>query len=1192
MKVNLNTNTIQSTLEIGNKLGINISEQEVVSIIDEFNSKDNSLIVPILTSKRDNTGIFRDSLFSENDLVGSILAAKRFGVKQATAYLALKKNTEDTVDSVGHIIHNSRRLQKGIDPIRKIQITEPTITASPNIKRDNDIPQFSFGQAFSAAASRESTIRAGYDLFKKNSFTFKPDENFKPARYAIEKGFGNFIDDLEDAVSAEHADSIIADIEKRQQTLQSLDTAPTAAFLGALAGATLDPINFLALGGGTTMATRALKGALTVSSATSAQEVILQQNDPTRTVEESLYAIGFSTALGSGIGALSKSVTIPTEVIKEAEILAKKEGIKSFKTDKFQSSEKAAEEQKKLADIEIVDDIPLQDHVTADTGKLFSGLLKLTGSITAHNKIMTSEVWGVQKLGRQLISTNIASKANLKGRTLGASVQDIFEAGKSRGLAFVDELSNTIKLTAENTGKTGEEIVDILYASRDAGQPLLKGSPEFRQAYDAINEIYDNIAKKELKDLDLLADIDIHQIKHGEKYHPVDIAESSLISDIDGISPYKRDVMQVLGGYQKRLSDDVEVNQMLDEILNVKTLEDFYKLEINKMNTIRISDEIKVGKKSFKFRNQLISEIRKADNTKKPKDFKNIEIKKLVDDNPIQAYKILRDIVGNWATIFKKSDIRKLADEDELHRLRKENDVSAITGGKVGPLKSRSLSIPLKSIRKHLSKDIERSLLRYLHKIEYTKALKKAFNVDSKAAAKIHITNQLGKDAIEQINKKKLVGIEKAKLLKEVKKGESDLHGLLDLIDNTSSMPRDPHSISVRAARVLRSHAVITALGKLPLTMAIEAANVAAFLIFSPYKAMLKKYGTIFGKMDKKSAMYLNVASEDQSARLMSRGLGLGEEDMILHKPGLIEKAYTKTTGSFFKYTGALWVDKTMRKATFQRLLDENVLRMQRMLNGTATKDELAELAVVGIEKKQAKAILDNIKKHGEPEVDGLTAYNMDKWDTDAYLATTGMQKKVLEYIPRPNDTDVPDVLNTQWGKTMFMFMRFIFGAQGQKMLPRLQQLDAKSSHIVGLMTAELIMASFVVYTRHILDGKDPSELTDNPDKFLMRTIQYSGVTGIASDLAALGINLLAGDNPGDSIRDVAPGLSLLSNAQALRRVVFEDSGSERDYMKAKALIPFMNTIYLSTLSSKVAKEMAKEKSASIYDVTELTNHE
>lgn len=165
------------------------------------------------------------------------------------------------------------------------------------------------------------------------------------------------------------------------------------------------------------------------------------------------------------------------------------------------------------------------------------------------------------------------------------------------------------------------------------------------------------------------------------------------------------------------------------------------------------------------------------------------------------------------------------------------------------------------------------------------------------------------------------------------------------------------------------------------------------------------------------------------------------------------------------------------------------------------SKIEMADLASVGIGRKEAARLHKLIQQHGET-VDGQFNPGLEHWPSeDGRLFLMAIQRDMNRSINTPGVGDTPRLMSTWWGKLWLQFQTFAFTFINRYAYPTAQRIahgDRKAiASTIWLMGA----ATNVMIMKDIINGRDPSERfkNENLDSTLHEVIDRSGLLGWTS---------------------------------------------------------------------------------------------
>lgn len=192
---------------------------------------------------------------------------------------------------------------------------------------------------------------------------------------------------------------------------------------------------------------------------------------------------------------------------------------------------------------------------------------------------------------------------------------------------------------------------------------------------------------------------------------------------------------------------------------------------------------------------------------------------------------------------------------------------------------------------------------------------------------------------------------------------------------------------------------------------------------------------------------------------------------------------------------GSLLYDTIVRRALV--VAQQQLLRnsMEQVLKGNASKEIIADLAFLGIGKKDIPKMIEQMQKHGKV-IDGVFFMQPEKW-LDKNLGEK-MLKALLKDNSRisitPGVGDTPHFFKVPGLNLLTQFKSWAVTATQVYGLQSLQKTDM--NHRAGVVTL-IGMASMFSVLKDYANGKEP--VTD-PDELIWQGITNSGIVGILPD--------------------------------------------------------------------------------------------
>ena len=1130
--------------------------------------------------------------FTKNDIDGAVKAAQIFGVDQVVDFLDNGNNYYKDNTNIQNIILNEQRIKKGLNPIIDEEI-KPGLKI-PNVGNKsefNPIESEHKLEAYKEGLIAFDVLAAGinYGYKKITEHDYEIDPSFDPYKYAEETGYQEYSDWLGRAVSRDHANDIIKQIDEFNKSQQYTEDNKWSYYAGAATGFA-NPLNYIFFATKGPLLYRTLMSAAGLAATSAVHDSFYAQYDPHRTNLDIAVSLGIAGVMGGATsGIFGKELTQNLGKLKSNDEV--KLAVKNVVAGSQEQSTPAYMRKLIVEPVENIDKNPkysqvepdkleLSDYAPRKGNIIYRAYQKLTSWISTADSLMSSPVLASNKAFVNLAGTNLELNAAAKGLTPGRSMADQIRIYQGVGEMQAYKANNSLMKLFSQDAKNfdweqvklagiGAEGVEAKYIS--AVQPLVD---------------HVNFLETEARRVGQLAPENNHKLRWGTNYTPYRIAKEKLGEYANRI---KNKYNEIIGR-----SKSPEFEKSIDSELNkVNNFEDFQKTFMTKDFNIVLGNKITRSvldaagdNLEIDFRQSLIDLISK-NNQLLPEDLDKLaemEIRDISSKYVKEFRMALKDVVKTFYEDAKNMDIdRILAEETRYHsgsfsKLALERTLES-------PLHRRMFSLDTKTYIDLIdeSRIIESFLL---YSKNMSNAIARVDKFGKEAATVAGLKKLLQKTFDEDVNTQMLgMSPEKAVELQETARTNfKDILDLVDMVHGNFNVPTDPKSPLVVGGRIYRMHNTVSSLGKSQTLMTTEVTDIAMAKMFDPIKGevgdFIKKFAVA---MDEETATYLASSVDYAKVRMMGAGIQADFSEAALSTLGKIEKGMTKFTGGFLRWAGIAPIDKVMRE-TVQGVATNEVVAIAAKFATTGEIGDASKrfISMLGISQKELEVIHQQVLKYGVRDSNGYLHLNLSKWDSKAYVMFAGVDKAVTNLVAKPSLWTMPKFMSTQTGKVIFQFASFGFAQSQQKILPRLQLMDRRPAYVLSVIMADLMAGAVVTAARIKLSGKDFEDYT--PAQLLMMSIQYSNVAGIAFDMGMTGYNLFTGQDVGDVVRNVTPGLRTISNIQALYRAL-NGSGSYATYRKAASLAPLNNLIFLDYFTNQAAEYGAKHKSL---DVTKL----
>ncbi|CAB4213310.1 hypothetical protein UFOVP1451_1, partial [uncultured Caudovirales phage] len=275
-----------------------------------------------------------------------------------------------------------------------------------------------------------------------------------------------------------------------------------------------------------------------------------------------------------------------------------------------------------------------------------------------------------------------------------------------------------------------------------------------------------------------------------------------------------------------------------------------------------------------------------------------------------------------------------------------------------------------------------------------------------------------------------------------------------------------------------------------------------------------------------------------------------------------------------------VWTDATKRVSSVmsQQRISEELIKLEA---DTISKKNRSYLALLGIDRENAQGILKELRTHSTKEK-GLTILNLEKWaDREAREAmANALNLDIDSSIITRGLGEVPTLLHTEVGKTLFQFKSFLLAANQQVLIRGLQQADtAVLQGVISMVTMGMVVYFIQKKTKN-------EEVSEDPNVWLYEGLDRSGLLPVVmevmgyADLMGVGVGNALGlrepsSQPGNAVLSRAGGPTVGSakdlfdlGGSTAKKIKGEGDYTESDQRKAIKMLPYNNLFYLRGLFS------------------------
>lgn len=407
---------------------------------------------------------------------------------------------------------------------------------------------------------------------------------------------------------------------------------------------------------------------------------------------------------------------------------------------------------------------------------------------------------------------------------------------------------------------------------------------------------------------------------------------------------------------------------------------------------------------------------------------------------------------------------------------------------------ARTLLIPDDVIEEFLERDIE----------VLTKHHVKTMGVDIELTRKFGSPDMQG--VIDDITKEyqrmidETVDFETRGLLaKQMEADLRDLRGLRDRVRGTYGASKDPHALSSRAVRVMKSINVLTGMGSAMVSSVPDIARVMMVEGFTNayYKGFARMFDEQAARVARMSKKELDQAGVAIDAVLGLRAHAMADIGDIFGNRYGVERSLNEATGMFFVMNGLnLWnqaIKEIAGNVTMLRMTD-SIMRPKGWKG--LSQSEKEKLLKNGINQSDYNIMRSEIKKHGQKEGSEWLP-NTDAWTdpTQRLKFRIALNQNVDRIIITPGAGDRALWTSTELGSMLTQFKSFGQGAHVRMLVSGMQEKDGAFWSGAFLLVGLAAMINEVKRAQYGIDSDE------TPDQKLLNAIDRSGLLGSIMDI-------------------------------------------------------------------------------------------
>ncbi len=533
---------------------------------------------------------------------------------------------------------------------------------------------------------------------------------------------------------------------------------------------------------------------------------------------------------------------------------------------------------------------------------------------------------------------------------------------------------------------------------------------------------------------------------------------------------YIRDQAQSVRLFEKQLMADIQAAKLADNVAEVTRLE-------KKLAKLQMEGVTPNTAPSYVPRIYRIDKI-----MENPERFLSI----------IESYAKAQLRMGS-------GEAKKFANDvlDTVTRQKPYLDLEGATDGldwvkRASGVQARTLEIPDEMIEEFLENDIE-TLIR--HHV-------KTMGMDIEIARRygdVNMQNVLDDVAAEY---KKLMddapsSEARADLARALERDIRDIKGLRDRLRGTYGASKDPHALSSRAVRVMKSFNVLAGMGSAMVSSIPDVARIVMVEGFS--NAYRKGFMSLFNDqaatVSRMSKDELSKAAVGVDATLGLRAHAMSDVGDLFGSRYGLERGLNKATGMFFFFNGLnLWNQalKEMAGNVTMLRMTESIMKPWNKISA-ADKEKLLKN---GIDQQSHMRMQKLIKDNGE-QVNGEWLPNTDAWnDSTMRLAfRNALNQNVERIIITPGAGDRALWTSTEFGSLMTQFKSYGQGAMVRMATAGLQEKDGAFWQGAFLIVGMAAMINEIKRAQYGLDKEEDF------DQKLINAVDRSGILGWAMDV-------------------------------------------------------------------------------------------
>lgn len=406
--------------------------------------------------------------------------------------------------------------------------------------------------------------------------------------------------------------------------------------------------------------------------------------------------------------------------------------------------------------------------------------------------------------------------------------------------------------------------------------------------------------------------------------------------------------------------------------------------------------------------------------------------------------------------------------------------------------KMRSLEIPDELIEDFLESDIEVLLRHQTRTMGMDIEIARRFgSIDMKNTID-DVTNEYQRliDEATDIEAKQA-------LRKQLEDDLRDIRGLRDRLRGTYGASKDPHAMSSRFVRTMKSFNVLVGMGGAMVSSIPDVARVVMVEGFqqSYGKGLKIQFGKQSAAINKLSKNELRKSAVAADAVLGLRAHAFSDLGDVFGNRFAVERALNASTGIMFILNGLNIWNQTLKEfagnVTMLRMTEGIMKPWERL--SRADKEKFLKN---GIDQQAHMRMQQQIRQHGK-QVDGEWMPNTDSW-TDGTMRLTfrnALNQNVERIIITPGAGDRALWTSTEFGSMITQFKSYGQAANVRLLTSGLQERDGAFWQGAFLLVGLGAMVNELKRKQYGIDRKETF------DEKLINAIDRSGITGYFMDV-------------------------------------------------------------------------------------------